>query len=198
MFWKNGDKLRKKDLTERGFYGMNLSGTRTEQNLLAAFAGESMAANKYDFYSSQAKKEGYEQIGAIFKETADNERQHAKQIFRFLNGIGTTEANLTAGVAGEHEEWTTIYQDMSTIAKDEGYPEIAMFFQNLASVEKEHEARYAMLLERIKNDQVFKDNAKTVWVCRNCGHVHVGEVPPEACPVCKHPKAYFERKATNY
>ena len=191
MFWKNGDKLRKKDLTERGFYGMNLSGTRTEQNLLAAFAGESMAANKYDFYSSQAKKEGYEQIGAIFKETADNERQHAKQIFRFLNGIGTTEANLTAGVAGEHEEWTTI-------AKDEGYPEIAMFFQNLASVEKEHEARYALLLERIKNDQVFKDNAKTVWVCRNCGHVHVGEVPPEACPVCKHPKAYFERKATNY
>ena len=110
MFWKNGDKLRKKDLTERGFYGMNLSGTRTEQNLLAAFAGESMAANKYDFYSSQAKKEGYEQIGAIFKETADNERQHAKQIFRFLNGIGTTEANLTAGVAGEHEEWTTIYE----------------------------------------------------------------------------------------
>ena len=198
MFWKNGDKLRKKDLTERGFYGMNLSGTRTEQNLLAAFAGESMAANKYDFYSSQAKKEGYEQIGAIFKETADNERQHAKQIFRFLNGIGTTEANLTAGVAGEHEEWTTIYQDMSTIAKDEGYPEIAMFFQNLASVEKEHEARYLKLLDNVKKEIVFSRDGDTIWQCANCGHICIGKKAPDVCPVCDHPQAYFQIKAENF
>lgn len=177
---------------------MIVRGSKTEQNLLAAFAGESMAANKYDFFAEQAGKEGLEQIKGYFQETAENERQHAKRIFTFLQGIGNTEANLDAGIAGEHEEWTELYKEMEQTAREEGFSEIALFFQNVASVEKEHEARYAALRHRLKEGETFKGDAKTVWVCRNCGFVHEGEEPPKACPVCKHPQGYFERKAKNY
>ena len=177
-----------------------LKGTKTEQNLMTAFAGESQARNKYTYFASKAKKEGYVQIASIFEETANNEKEHAKMWFKLLEGgaIRSTIENLQAAADGENYEWTDMYATFAKEAREEGFDDIAEKFEGVGAIEKEHEARYALLLERIKNDQVFKDNAKTVWVCRNCGHVHVGEVPPEACPVCKHPKAYFERKATNY
>ena len=154
-----------------------------------------MAANKYDFFGEQAAKEGYEQIKGYFWETADNERQHAKRIFRFLGGVGTTEDNLKAGAEGEHEEWADIYKEMEQVAKEEGFEEIALFFRNLASVEKEHEVRYQALLRLMQEKRVFQDTEQTVWVCRNCGFVYVGAEPPKTCPVCQHPQAFFERKA---
>lgn len=177
---------------------MNLKNTKTEQNLLAAFAGESMAANKYDFFAARAKTEGYEQIAAIFTETAHNERAHAKLIFQFLNGIQNTPDNLIAAAAGEGEEWVKLYPQMAQDAHAEGLPELAAFFHNLAAVEKEHQSRFAALELLLKENKVFADTAQTVWICRHCGHIHVGEQPPENCPLCKHPKAYFERKANNY
>ncbi len=177
---------------------MKLKGSKTEQNLLAAFAGEAMASTRYDFYAKQASKEGYEQIKGIFEETAFNERQHAKRIFQFLDGIGTTRENLKAGADGEHEEWAVIYSDMEKTAQEEGFLEIAAFFKNLASVELQHENRYLKLAELLENGNVFRDSEQTVWVCRNCGYVHVGTVPPEKCPLCLHPQSYFERKANNY
>lgn len=177
---------------------MNLTGTKTEQNLLAAFAGESMAANKYDFFAEVASQEGYEQYKAIFQETAHNERQHAKLIFQYLHGIGNTEDNLKTAATGEHEEWTNIYPEMAQMAHEEGIHEISAFFHNLAAIEKEHQARFEALLQQLQHEKVFSDTAQTVWICRNCGHIHVGEQPPKACPVCKYPQGYFERKVRNY
>lgn len=177
---------------------MELKGSKTEKNLLAAFAGESMAANRYDFYAGQAKKEGYEQIMGYFKETAHNERQHAKCMFRFLDGIGTTEENLKSGATGEHEEWSTIYQEMETVAKEEGFANISGFFKLLSTVEKDHEERYLALLNLMKTNRIFQTTEETVWICRNCGYVHVGKEAPEKCPVCSHPQGFFERKKENY
>lgn len=177
---------------------MELTGSKTEKNLLAAFAGESMARNRYTFYSDQAKKDGYEQISAIFYETAENERAHAKIILKFLSGIGTTAENLKAGAMGEHEEWANMYKEMEQVAKEEGFTDIAAFFKMVAEIEEEHEKRYLKLLDQVEKNEVFKEEKKTIWICRNCGHIHFGENPPETCPVCKHPMAYFERKAENY
>lgn len=177
---------------------MELKGSKTESNLLAAFAGESMAANRYIFYAAAAKAEGYEQIKGIFEETAANEREHAKRIFKFLGGNGTTAENLKAGAEGEHEEWAVLYKDMEKVAKEEGFHDIAAFFKNVAEVEQEHEKRYQALLKLLEEGNVFRDTEKTVWICRNCGYVYVGEQPPQKCPVCIHPQAFFERKAENY
>lgn len=177
---------------------MELKGSKTEQNLLAGFAGESMARNKYTFFAGVAKREGYEQIGALFMETAENERQHAKSMFQYLNGIGKTEDNLATAAYGEHEEWEVIYKKAGDVAKEEGFDEIAHFFYTIAKIEKEHEERFLALLKNVKEDLVFKCGEETVWVCRNCGYVHVGKEAPKVCPACKHPQAYFERKAKNY
>ena len=177
---------------------MELKGSKTEKNLLAAFAGESMAANKYLFFASAAKQEGYEQIHAIFEETSKNERAHAKRIFKFLSGIGTTEENLEAGVNGEHEEWSEIYPEMEKVAKEEGFNEIAAFFNYVGQVEVEHEKRFLALFNLLKDEKVFRDTEQTVWCCRNCGYIYVGAEPPKVCPTCLHPQAYFERKANNY
>lgn len=177
---------------------MELKGSRTEENLWKAFAGESMARNKYTYFASVAKKEGYEQIRAIFEETAGNEKEHAKVIFKFLNGIGTTTDNLKAAAEGEHEEWSSMYKEMEKVAREEGFDAIANFFEAVAKVEEEHEQRYLQLLKRVEDGTVFKEETIYVWVCRNCGHIHTGEEPPKVCPVCKHPQAYFERQAKNY
>jgi rubrerythrin len=178
----------------------DLKGTKTEANLLAAFAGESQARNKYTYYASQARKEGYEQIAAIFEETAGNEREHAKLWFKALHGgMPTTDKNLVDCIAGEHYEWTDMYKGFAETARAEGFPEIAKMMEGVAKVEYSHEERYQALLDAIKNGAVFKsDVTETVWVCRNCGHLHIGAEAPEVCPVCAHPKAYFERKAENY
>lgn len=178
---------------------MLLKGSKTEQNLIAGFGGESMAANRYRFYAEKAKEEGYEQIGAIFEETADNEQEHAEMMFKYLNGIGKTEENLTAAAMGENEEWSEIYSSMEKTAREEGFNDIADFFKYLCDVEAEHEKRYNVLIDRVKEHTVFLDKEGNIyWKCRNCGYVHKGATPPEICPVCKHPKAYFERKAENY
>ncbi|WP_313525295.1 rubrerythrin [Anaerotignum sp.] len=177
---------------------MELKGSKTEQNLISAFEGESMAANRYKFYAEKAHEEGYEQIKGVFTETSDNEVQHAKRIFNFLSGVGTTEENLKAGAYGEHEEWSDIYKSMEATAREEGFTEIAAFFKNVASVEKEHEERYQALLKLLQDKKVFEGDETTVWICRNCGYVHVGKEPPKKCPVCLHPQAYFERKPENY
>lgn len=177
---------------------MELKGSQTEKNLLAAFAGESMAANRYLYYASAAKKEGYEQMRAIFEETSMNEREHAKRIFKFLSGIGTTEENLVAGAHGEHEEWSQMYPEMEKVAREEGFTDIAAFFKNVAEVEVEHEKRYLALLKLLRDGNVFRDTEQTVWVCRNCGYVYVGAEPPKVCPTCLHAQAYFERKPENY
>ena len=200
MFWKNGDKLRKKDLTERGFYGMNLSGTRTEQNLLAAFAGESMAANKYDFYSSQAKKEGYEQIAALFLETANNEKEHAKIWFKLLHdgAVPSTAENLLDAAQGENYEWTDMYATFAKEAREEGFDRIAYLFEAVGQIEKHHEERYRKLLENVEGGLVFSRDGDMIWQCSNCGHIHVGKQAPQVCPVCEHPQAYFQIEARNY
>ena len=179
---------------------MELKGSKTEQNLMTAFAGESQARNKYTYFASKAKKEGYEQIAAIFQETADNEKEHAKIWFKLLNGgeIGTTAENLNAAADGENYEWTDMYAEFAKIAEEEGYDEIAKMFTNVANVEKEHEQRYLKLLQNIENKEVFDKEESTVWICRNCGHIHVGKSAPKVCPTCSHPQSYFEIKSTNY
>lgn len=176
----------------------NLKGTKTEKNLMEAFAGESMARNKYTYFASKAKKDGYEQISALFLETANNEKEHAKIWFKLLSGIGTTEENLKAAAAGENEEWTDMYARMAREAREEGFDQIADLFEGVAAIEKEHEERYLKLLENIEKDEVFKKNVKTVWICRNCGHIVDSDSAPEKCPVCAHPQAYFELRVINY
>ena len=179
---------------------MELKGSKTEQNLMTAFAGESQARNKYTFFASQAKKDGYEQIAAIFQETADNEKEHAKLWFKLLNGgaIGSTEENLKAAAAGENYEWTDMYAEFAKTAKEEGFARIAYLFEEVGKIEKEHEERYLKLLENVKDGKVFEAGEVKIWKCRNCGHIVIGKQAPEICPVCSHPKAYFEIKAENY
>ncbi|OGO79440.1 MAG: rubrerythrin [Clostridiales bacterium GWB2_37_7] len=177
---------------------MELKGSKTEKNLMEAFAGESQARNKYTYFAKVAKKEGYEQLSAIFEETAENEKEHAKLIFKFLNGIGNTAENLQHCIEGENYEWTSMYKGFEEMAKQEGFNEIAVFFRNIASVEKEHEKRFVQLLENLQNNKIFVKEEETTWRCRNCGHIHHGYTAPEACPTCKHPKAYFEVAAENY
>ena len=179
---------------------MELKGSKTEQNLMTAFAGESQAGNKYTYFASKAKKEGYEQIAAIFQETADNEKEHAKMWFKLLNGgdIGTTAENLKAAADGENYEWTDMYAEFAKTAKEEGFARIAYLFEEVAKIEKEHEQRYLKLLENVKDGKVFEAGEVKIWKCRNCGHIVVGTSAPEVCPVCNHPKAYFEIKAENY
>ena len=178
----------------------DLKGTKTEKNLMQAFAGESQARNKYTYFASKAKKEGYEQIAAIFQETADNEKEHAKMWFKLLNGgeIGTTVENLNAAADGENYEWTDMYDKMAQEAREEGFDHIADLFEGVAKIEKEHEERYLKLLENVKEGKVFEAGEVKIWKCRNCGHIVVGTKAPEVCPVCSHPKAYFEIKAENY
>lgn len=176
----------------------DLKGTKTEQNLQAAFAGESQATNKYGYFASVAKKEGYEQISGIFAETQKNEKEHAKLWFKYLNGIGDTAQNLKDAAAGENYEWTDMYAKFAKTAREEGFDEIAERFEGVAKIEKEHEERYKKLLERLETDTVFIDEKTVVWKCRNCGHIHVGERAPKVCPVCAHPQAHFERRVINY
>ena len=178
---------------------MELKGSKTEANLWTAFAGESQARNKYTYFASAAKKAGYEQIAAIFEETAGNEKEHAKMWFKELGGIGDTVENLRAAAAGEHEEWTGMYPEMAATAREEGFTRLAYLFDAVAAIEKEHEERYLALLANLENDLVFKtDDDETVWICRNCGHIYVGKDAPQVCPVCAHPQAYFERRKVNY
>ena len=178
---------------------MNLKGTKTEKNLQAAFAGESQARNKYTYYASQAKKEGFEQISAIFTETANNEKEHAKIWFKLLNGgIGNTVENLKEAAAVEKYERTDMYATFAKEAREEGFDHIGLRFKELGKNEKEHEERYKQLCENIEAGKVFNREGKKAWICRNCGHIHFGEEAPEVCPVCAHPKAYFELRAQNY
>ena len=177
-----------------------LKGTKTEKNLMEAFAGESEARNKYTYYASKAKKEGYEQIAALFLETAGNEKEHAKIWFEFLHDedIPDTITNLEDAANGEHYEWTEMYAKFAKEAKEEGFTKIAYLFEKVGEIEKEHEGRYRQLLANIKNDEVFKKENTEVWKCRNCGHIHVKESAPELCQVCAHPKAFFEIRTENY
>lgn len=177
---------------------MELKGSRTEANLRAAFSGESEARNKYTYFASVAKKEGYEQIAALFLETAENEKEHAKIHFKYLQGIGDTKANLADAAAGENYEWTDMYANFAKVADEEGFTEIANRFRQIGEVEKHHEERYRKLLDNLEDGTVFKKGSIVVWKCRNCGHIHVGLEAPEVCPVCAHPKAYFEIQAENY
>jgi len=176
----------------------DLKGTKTEKNLMEAFAGESQARNKYTYFASVAKKEGYEQIASIFLETAENEKEHAKLHFKALAGIGNTVDNLKAAADGENYEWTDMYSRMAKDAKEEGFEKIAEIFEGIAKIEKGHEERYRKLLRNIEQDKVFKKEGKTFWKCRNCGKIYEGTEAPEICPVCKHPRAYFEVKDKNY
>ena len=177
-----------------------LKGTKTEKNLMEAFAGESQARNKYTYFASKAKKEGYEQIAAIFQETADNEKEHAKLWFKLLHGgeVPTTAENLLAAAEGENFEWTDMYDRMAKEAKEEEFDRIAYLFEAVGKIEKEHEERYRKLLANVDEDLVFSRDGDAIWKCRNCGHIVVGTKAPEVCPVCNHPKAYFEIKAENY
>ncbi|GBR74378.1 rubrerythrin [Candidatus Termititenax aidoneus] len=188
-----------------------LKGSKTEKNLLTAMAGESQARNRYTWFSSVAKKEGYEQIGALFMETAENEKEHAKKFFKYLEGgaveitaafpagrIGNTAENLEAAASGEKEEWSEMYPAFAQTAKAEGFAEIAETFEKIALVEKEHETRYRKLLDNVKSGSVFKKTKPVRWVCRNCGYVHEGAEAPDTCPACQHPQKYFELKAENY
>ena len=179
---------------------MEFKGSRTEANLMAAFAGESQARNKYTFYAAKAKKEGYEQIASIFEETANNEKEHAKLWFKYLKGgaIGATTENLKDAAAGENYEWTEMYKGFAEVAEQEGFTEIANTMRLIAEVEKSHEERYRKLIQNLEKNIVFKADEETVWVCRNCGYIYIGKEAPEVCPACKHPQSYFERKAENY
>ena len=178
---------------------MNLKGTKTEANLMAAFAGESQARNKYTYYASKAKKDGFEQIAELFLETANNEKEHAKIWFKLLNdGIGETAANLKDAAAGENYEWTEMYAGFAKDAKAEGFDHIAYLFEEVAKIEKEHEQRYLALLNNVENGLVFSKDGDVMWQCANCGHLHFGKQAPEICPVCAHPKAYFQVQAKNY
>lgn len=189
----------------------SVKGTKTEQNLLKSFAGESQARGRYVYFASIAKKEGYEQIAAIFNETAEQEKEHAKRFFKFLEGgmveitasypagiLSTTVENLKAAAAGENEEWSELYPEFAKVADEEGFPLIAEAFRRIATVEAGHEARYLKLYERMINGTVFEDEEEIEWQCRNCGYIHKGKKAPEVCPACQHPKAYFERKKNNY
>ena len=189
----------------------SLKGTQTEQNLLKAFAGESQARNRYNYYASQAKKEGLEQIAAIFEETAINEKEHAKRFFKFLEGgmveitakypagvIGTTLENLKAAADGENEEWTELYPEFARIAEEEGFKEVASAFKLIAKVEKAHEERYRTLYDNLESGKVFKRGDKVIWTCRNCGFLHEAAAAPQTCPACLHPQSYFEIKEANY
>ncbi|NPU83875.1 MAG: rubrerythrin family protein [Syntrophaceae bacterium] len=189
----------------------SLKGTRTEKNLLAAFAGESQARNRYTYFASAARKEGFEQIANIFLETAENEKEHAKVFFKHLEGgdveitamypagaIGNTKANLEASAAGENMEWTTLYQDFAKTAKEEGFPEVSRSFEQIAKVERFHEARYRKLINNVANGEVFKKKQSVKWHCINCGYVHEGEEPPKSCPACLHPQSYYEVLAENF
>jgi rubrerythrin len=176
------------------------SGTKTEENLKKALAGESEARNKYTFFASKAKKDGYEQIAAIFTETADNEKEHAKMWYKELHGgaVEDTVTNLEAAADGENYEWTDMYKGFAETAREEGFEELAVKFEEVAMIEKSHEERYRKLLDNVKNERVFSRDGDKIWVCRNCGHIVVGKSAPEVCPVCSHPQAYFEIKAENY
>lgn len=189
----------------------SVKGTKTEQNLLKSFAGESQARGRYVYFASIAKKEGYEQTAAIFNETAEQEKEHAKRFFKFLEGgmveitasypagiLSTTVENLKAAAAGENEEWSELYPEFAKVADEEGFPQIAEAFRRIATVEAGHEARYLKLYERMINGTVFEDEEEIEWQCRNCGYIHKGKKAPEVCPACQHPKAYFERKKNNY
>lgn len=177
----------------------DLKGTKTEQNLMTAFAGESQARNKYTYYASKAKKDGYEQIAAIFEETANSEKEHAKMWFKLLHGgIPDTVANLADAAAGENYEWTDMYATFAKEAEEEGFDEIARQFRGVAAIEKTHEERYRKLLANIDGGIVFSRDGDAVWECRNCGHIHIGKMAPEVCPVCAHPKAYFQLRKENY
>ena len=173
-------------------------GTKTEQNLKAAFAGESQARNKYTYFASVAKKAGYEQIAALFLKTADNEKEHAKLWFKALGGIGTTEENLLAAAEGENYEWTDMYETFAKEAEEEGFADLAAQFRGVAAIEKHHEERYRKLLANVQEKEAFKKAGITVWECRNCGHIVIGTEAPELCPVCFHPQSYFEVRAENY
>lgn len=177
---------------------MELKGSKTESNLLTAFAGESQARNKYTYFASKAKKEGFNQIAALFEETANNEKEHAKMWFKLLNGIGSTEENLEAAASGENYEWTDMYDKFAKEAREEGFEQIAYLFEAVGKIEKEHEERYLALLDNLRTDRVFVKDSIVVWKCANCGHIHIAESAPEVCPVCAHPKAYFEIASKNY
>ena len=177
---------------------MELKGSKTEANLWKAFAGESMARNKYTYFASKAKKEGFEQISAIFTETAGNEKEHAELWFKELGGIGDTAANLKAAAAGENEEWTQMYKEMAETAQEEGFTKLAFLFEGVGKIEKEHEERYLALLKNVEEGKVFKKGEIVIWKCSNCGHVHVGLEAPQVCPVCAHPQAFFQIAAKNY
>jgi len=191
--------------------GKSLKGTKTEQNLLKAFAGESQARNRYNYFASQARKDGFIQIASIFEETAGNEKEHAKVFFQYLEGgdveivaaypagmIKDTKSNLEAAAAGENMEWTVLYQEFSKVAKDEGFPEVAGSFKQIAEVEKFHEGRYRKLIKNIAGSEVFKKKEKTKWHCTNCGYIHEGTDAPAECPACRHPQSYYELLAENY
>ena len=179
---------------------MNLRGSKTESNLMAAFAGESQARNKYTYYASKAKKEGYEQIAAIFEETANNEKEHAKLWFKLLhdNEVPDTLTNLKDAANGENYEWTDMYQNFANVAREEGFDDIAFLFESVGKIEKSHEERFLKLVGNIEDHLAFKKGEETVWICRNCGHIYVGEEAPKICPVCKHPQSFMEVKAENY
>jgi rubrerythrin len=179
---------------------MELKGSKTEQNLMAAFAGESQARNKYTYFASKAKKDGYEQIAAIFEETANNEKEHAKMWFKELHGgeVPSTAENLEAAADGENYEWTEMYEEFAKTAEEEGFKAIAAKFRAVGQIEKHHEERYRKLLENVKGDLVFSKDGDRVWICRNCGHIVIGKEAPKVCPVCAHPQSYFEVKAENY
>ena len=174
------------------------AGTQTEKNLMAAFAGESEARNKYTYFASKAKKDGYEQISALFQKTADNEKEHAKLWFKELNGIGNTAENLLSAAEGENYEWTDMYAGFAKTAEEEGFPELAAKFRLVAAIEKHHEERYRKLLQNVETLQVFEKSEVKIWECRNCGHLVVGTKAPELCPTCAHPQSFFEIHATNY
>ena len=179
---------------------MELKGSKTEANLMAAFAGESQARNKYTYYASTAKKEGYEQIAALFQETADNEKEHAKMWFKLLQGgqIKSTAENLKDAAAGENYEWTDMYAGFAKVAKEEGFDRIAYLFEAVGRIEKEHEERFKKLLENVEEGKVFEAGEVKIWKCRNCGHICIGKEAPKVCPVCEHPQSFFEIKAENY
>ena len=177
---------------------MELKGSKTEQNLKAAFAGETQARSKYTYFASVAKKEGYEQIAAIFNETADNEKEHAKLWFKALGGLGTTAENLLSAAQGENYEWTDMYATFAKEAEEEGFTELAERFRAVAAIEKTHEERYRKLLSNVEMQKVFEKSEETMWECRNCGHLVIGKKAPEVCPVCAHPRSYFEVRKENY
>lgn len=179
---------------------MELKGSKTEKNLMAAFAGESQARVKYEYYASRAKKDGFEQVAGIFEETSKNEKEHAKIWFKLLHdgGVPETLVNLHDAANGENYEWTDMYKEFEEVAREEGFTKIANLFKMVGAIEKEHEERYQKLIENINNDEIFKKSDKQVWICRNCGHLHYGDKAPNLCPVCEHPQAFFEVRCENY